>query len=52
MGLDAKKYTQFYSTSGTDADKIANDKSILQQVREIVYWGKYTKDRLNDQFKF
>ena len=26
MGLDAKKYTQFYSTSGTDADKIANDK--------------------------
>ena len=31
MGLDAKKYTRFYSTSGTDADKVADSK--LTEIR-------------------
>ena len=31
MGLDAKKYTRFYATSGTDADKVADTK--LAEVR-------------------
>ena len=31
MGLDAKKYTRFYATSGTDADKVADSK--LTEIR-------------------
>ena len=33
MALASKKYTRFYSTTGTDADKVSNDK--LLKVKAI-----------------
>ena len=36
MALDAKKYTRFYATSGTDADKVAADQ--LLKVKDL--WEK------------
>ena len=51
MALDAKKYTRFYSTSGTSADKVANAK--LLEVKDL--WDKDVStgnnlNLLNDRF--
>ena len=49
MALDAKKYTRFYSTSGTDADKVASDKLLeVKAIWEADVASGSNLDLLND----